>query len=75
MGLLIHEFDRLSDSSIIAAFAAVMFIYSSRNVGSGAGVERAVSAFKNIDVPHKSSPRHGPSTRPTRKQQPCSGPW
>jgi len=39
MRLLIHEFNRLAYSSIIATFTAIVLVYSSRNVGSSASVK------------------------------------
>ena len=55
MGLLIDKFDGLSNSGVIAALAAVVLIYSSRNVGSGAGVESVIGALNYVDVPHHCS--------------------
>lgn len=52
MGFLIDELDGLSNSGVIAALAPVVLIYSSRNVGSGAGVERAIRTLDYVDVPH-----------------------
>ena len=40
----IGKFDRKAHSGTSAALFAVMFVYSSRNVGCGAGVKSTISA-------------------------------
>ena len=65
---LIDKFDGLSNSGVISALAAVVLIYSSRNVGSGAGVEGAIEALNYVDVPHHlpCATNRGGSTRSLR---------
>ena len=50
----IDELDGIADSRIVAAFTAIMLVYSTRNIGSSAGVERIVSALNYVNIPHTS---------------------
>jgi len=52
LGFLVDKFNRGAGLSIISAFFGIMFFYSSRNIGSNAGVKRSISALNYVDVPH-----------------------
>ena len=52
MRFLINKFDRHADSGVTTAFTAIVFIYSTRNISSGAGVKGVIGALNYVDVPH-----------------------